>query len=185
MVFIVAYLAILMLFWTGTSWAYIDPNAGSLLWQVTAPLFALFVTSLLYFRQLTARWLKSVWQKIESNRGAYLVSLGAVAAATVLNAFLRDLSVNATFLVFMVATVVTASFGGFGPSILATVLSAVSSTYLFLAPKFALAIASSNDRKRLLLFVFCAVISALAIERKQIVAGTSASRQKDGRSMVA
>jgi len=55
---IIIITALLIFTWQGRCEAYIDPNAGSFLLQVLAPLGALAVSSLVYFRNKIAKVFK-------------------------------------------------------------------------------------------------------------------------------
>ena len=65
---------------------------------------------------------------------AAVLATGAVAAFRIaLQPFLAD---SLPFLFFPVAVAVAAWYGGFGPGIAATVLSAAAAVYLFIAPYY-------------------------------------------------
>ena len=67
------------------------------------------------------------------------------------------------FLVFFAAIMASAWFGGLGPGLLATGLSAILSWYFFLHPQFSLALGSPGQALRLVVFAAeGALISALA-----------------------
>jgi|GEM_PF-5480952 len=63
------------------------------------------------------------------------------------------LGLDAPLLMFILAVVLSAWYGGGGPGYLATLLSALVGSYFFLPPTNSIAIASVSDRLRLLLFV--------------------------------
>lgn len=70
---------------------------------------------------------------------------------------------SSPFMVFFVAVMVAAWFGGRGPGLLATVLSALLSWYFFLAPQYSFDLGSFAQGLRLVVFVLeGAVISWLA-----------------------
>jgi K+-sensing histidine kinase KdpD len=67
------------------------------------------------------------------------------------------------FLVFFAAIMASAWFGGLGPGLLATGLSAILSWFFFLHPQFSLALGSPGQALRLVVFAAeGAFISALA-----------------------
>ena len=47
-----------------TAFAYIDPNAGGLLFQLLAPLFAAIVGAWVFMRRTIAGYLRSAWNKL-------------------------------------------------------------------------------------------------------------------------
>lgn len=58
-------LAILaLLAWPGSAWAYIDPNAGGLLFQLLAPLFAAAVGAWLFLRRWIADRARALWRRL-------------------------------------------------------------------------------------------------------------------------
>ncbi|MGO9604416.1 MAG: DUF4118 domain-containing protein [Candidatus Binataceae bacterium] len=162
---VTTYVTLLILFWPADSWAYIDPNAGGVIWQIAAPLAASLVASLLYFRGLLTKGLKIAARRTFALKSGYLFAMASVGGATALNFFLSHLAIHGTFLVFMTAIVAICSWVGTGPAILAIGLSTLSSAYLFLRPAFSLTISSPGDRARLTIFVICALISVISIQR--------------------
>lgn len=60
----------LLLLWLqpGTAYAYIDPNAGGLLFQLLAPLFAAAVGAWLVLRRWISATVRSLWQRLMSRR---------------------------------------------------------------------------------------------------------------------
>lgn len=47
-----------------SAWAYIDPNAGGLLFQLLAPLFAAAVGAWLFLRRWIADLLRRLWRRL-------------------------------------------------------------------------------------------------------------------------
>lgn len=47
-----------------TAFAYIDPNAGGLLFQLLAPLFAACVGAWVFMRKAIAASIRAVWRKL-------------------------------------------------------------------------------------------------------------------------
>jgi PAS domain-containing protein len=106
-----------------------------------------------------------------ASRRSRAARYGAAALFTVLALALQALLVpyfgvgpNATpFIVFFAAVMASAWFGGLGPGLLATALSALLSWYFFLSPQFSFALGDEGQALRLLVFsTEGAVISALA-----------------------
>lgn len=59
-VLIVALLLVL----PGSAWAYIDPNAGGMLFQLLAPLFAAVVGGWLFLRRWISEQVRRLWRRI-------------------------------------------------------------------------------------------------------------------------
>ena len=55
---------ILLLALPGSAWAYIDPNAGGMLFQLLAPLFAAVVGAWLFLRRWIAEQVRRLWRRI-------------------------------------------------------------------------------------------------------------------------
>jgi PAS domain S-box-containing protein len=87
-----------------------------------------------------------------------------VAAATGLKLLAyRDLEVTVPFTLFYAATAASAWAGGFGPGVVATLLSALSARYFFIEPKYALSIQAPSAAVRVALFLIeGAVLAALS-----------------------
>jgi two-component system sensor kinase FixL len=84
--------------------------------------------------------------------GGYLTALGLVAVSIVVRSALADyLGPNAPYLQFFPAILVASWYGGFGPGVLATVLSALAASQFYLPPA-GLAIQSADDALSLALF---------------------------------
>jgi len=48
----------------GSAWAYIDPNAGGMLFQLLAPLFAAVVGGWLFLRRWITEQVRRLWRRI-------------------------------------------------------------------------------------------------------------------------
>lgn len=59
-----ALLSVGLLLLPASAFAYIDPNAGGLLFQLLAPLFAAVVGGWLFLRRWIAAQLRQLWQRI-------------------------------------------------------------------------------------------------------------------------
>ena len=54
----------LLLVLPGTAFAYIDPNAGGMLFQLLAPVFAAIVGGWLFLRRWIAAQLRRLWHRL-------------------------------------------------------------------------------------------------------------------------
>lgn len=52
------------------AFAYIDPNAGGLLFQLLAPLFAAIVGAWVFMRRAISNSIRTVWQKLRGKKSA-------------------------------------------------------------------------------------------------------------------
>lgn len=52
----------------GTAYAYIDPNAGGMLFQLLAPVFAAVVGAWLFLRRWIAEAVRNVWHRLTGRR---------------------------------------------------------------------------------------------------------------------
>ena len=55
---------VLLVLFPGSAWAYIDPNAGGMLFQLLAPLFAALVGAWLFLRRWIAEQVRRLWRRI-------------------------------------------------------------------------------------------------------------------------
>ncbi len=90
------------------------------------------------------------------------------------------------FMMFFVAVMVASWFGGLGPGLLATALSALVSQYFFLSPQYSFAIDSSGQGLRLIVFVLegvviSAVVEAMHSARRRAERALEASTQTEER----
>jgi PAS domain S-box-containing protein len=84
----------------------------------------------------------------------YGLAVLAVVAATVIKLLLAPvIREESPFLVFYIALLLVAWFGGRGPGLLATVLAAISANYFFVSPFYAFTIDSTGQVVRLGVFV--------------------------------
>jgi len=95
----------------------------------------------------------------------YIVAVGAVAAAFLLRSVLHSrLGPLAPFITFFPAVVFTAWFGGLGPGLLATALSATLTGYFFISPIHLFRIDNSSDAANLGRFIIGAVLVTLLMD---------------------
>ena len=96
----------------------------------------------------------------------YAIALAAVFAATGLRlAFKLVLGLEAPHVAFAFAVILAAWFGGRGPGLVATAVSALSFDWFFLEPIHSLAIAHSQDIWELSLFAASSAIISLLVGR--------------------
>lgn len=62
-------IAMLVLLQPMPAWAYIDPNAGGMLLQLLAPLFAAVVGGWLFLRRWIADLARRLWRRITGRAG--------------------------------------------------------------------------------------------------------------------
>ena len=60
--------ALALLVQPATAWAYIDPNAGGMLFQLLAPLFAAIVGAWLFLRRWISETVRRLWQRLTGRR---------------------------------------------------------------------------------------------------------------------
>lgn len=90
---------------------------------------------------------------------AYVGSVAGVGAAVVATLVLRGWMGASLSLFFFPAVVLSAIYGGFGPALLATMLSTLCLAFLFIPPRFSLNI-GSDDALRLLVFAIVSYATA-------------------------
>ena len=83
----------------------------------------------------------------------YAVAIGSVAIAVVLSEFVLSLQNRFPFLLYYPAVFCAAWYGGFGPGLLATVLSALCADYFQFEPRFSFAIARPGDQFAMAIFL--------------------------------
>jgi signal transduction histidine kinase len=111
-----------------------------------------------------------------------LLRYGVAAAAVIVAAGIKAaldpaLGHESPFLLFFGAVVVSGWFGGVGPAVLATLVSAFVSAYFFFPPQFSLWISGAGDRIRLVIFILEAALvgllsAALQAARRRAEEGT-------------
>ena len=90
----------------------------------------------------------------------YTVALGTVAAALAGSRLLDDFAVTAPVSLFLCAVMFSAWFGGFGPGLLATVLSILAFKYYYAMPLHSLAV-DVKEIPRIFVFVLSALFAGL------------------------
>ncbi|MCA1558210.1 MAG: PAS domain S-box protein, partial [Acidobacteria bacterium] len=85
---------------------------------------------------------------------SYLLSILLVAASAVVTITLWPGMRETPFVLLFFAVLLSSWRGGYGPGLVATVLSAIVSKLFFIAPLYSLNVASREDLLRLLIFVF-------------------------------
>ncbi len=89
----------------------------------------------------------------------YLLAIGVVVLATIGTFFVYPWIEPSISLLFFVAIVVPAIYGGYGPALLSTVLSTAALAYFFVPPRYSLSI-GIDDAVRLAVFVAVALPTA-------------------------
>src|SRR5260370_12727282 len=95
----------------------------------------------------------------------YSVAVCAVAVAFILRSLLHSrLGPLAPFITFFPAVIFTAWFGGLGPGLLATALSATLTTYFFIPPIHSFKVENPSDAANLWRFIIGSIRITLLME---------------------
>jgi PAS domain S-box-containing protein len=90
----------------------------------------------------------------------YLVAIALTVLATLIQMWLAPVLGGARYLILIGAIVISATYGGFGPALLAIALSSFSATYFFITPKHSLLVLNPADAIQLTIFdIFMIVLS--------------------------
>ena len=90
----------------------------------------------------------------------YLAAIALTALATVLQLWLSPVLGGARYLILIGAIVLSATYGGLGPALLAIALASLSATYFFITPNHSLLLPKRADAVQLLIFdIFMVVLS--------------------------
>ena len=100
----------------------------------------------------------------------------AVAAALVLTFALRPWMGTSVSILFFPAVIISAMYGGYGPSLLATFLSSVSLAYFFVSPSYSLDIGPDD-------LIRVPVFSAVALVTASLSAGQKRAEQAQRRAL--
>ena len=116
----------------------------------------------------------------------YALAVAATAAALILGLLLRPLIYPSTLAPFLLAVAVAALYGGIGPGVVASLLSAAALNYWFFPPLQVLAIAESSDVVRLLVFLAVAAVmtwlgGTVRNQRRRAVRADAALRASEER----
>ncbi len=103
---------------------------------------------------------------LNSRVGAYLGAIALVAAATVLTLAIGPWMGGSVSILFFPAVILPAAYAGFGPALLAAMLSTLSLAYFFIPPRYAINL-GIDDAIRLAVFAGVAMISAWLSTRRQ------------------
>lgn len=107
----------------------------------------------------------------------YGVAVGAAVLAMLLTLLLWPLTVQAPFLLFLAAVMVSAWYGGLGPGLLATALAAVASAYFLLPPFYSIVVTVEGLLKLSVFALVAVLIRALTDRRKQAEETERAQRE--------
>ncbi|HKP48871.1 MAG TPA: DUF4118 domain-containing protein, partial [Gemmatimonadales bacterium] len=117
----------------------------------------------------------------------YLVATGAVLVMALLRWLLAPLlGAQLPFITLVVAVLVAAWYGGLGPAVLATGLSALLGLFLFIPPTYSLQLAGRMEILRVLLFCLTGAIAAMLGEsrlRAQARAEASAAEARNAANL--
>lgn len=105
--------------------------------------------------------------------GTPLIRYGAAVIAVALACLVRliltlPLGQEFPFFLFVLAVVFSAVFGGRGPGLAATALSAAIVDFIFIEPEFSFIPAHSADTTRIILFVALGVVITLVVDRLRL-----------------
>ena len=107
--------------------------------------------------------LRRRFRPIDSTWERYSVSVGAVGVAWLVRTLVLTQSVDRSpFLAFGLAVLVAALAGGFGPGLLAMILSSTLAVFVYLPPELALATHDPFDGVQLGFFMFEGIVAATA-----------------------
>ena len=116
------------------------------------------------------RYLQS-WNNLKLKRshlGRYGVAVLAVAISTVLKLLLNPfIETDSPFLLFFASVIFSAWYGGLGSGVLATVLAALVSDYLFLSPTYSFLAHTPGQNIRVVLFVLEGLIITFTMAAMQ------------------
>src|SRR4051812_43434834 len=114
----------------------------------------------------------------EGSAQAYLLAVLAVAAMTPLRYGLNPfMGMQSPFILFSIAIIVTALYGGLLPALLATALSALSGAWLFLPPESALGRIDATQYVQIV--VFAALGISISLLGGRIKAWQSSAAQSE------
>jgi PAS domain S-box-containing protein len=113
----------------------------------------------------------------------YAAAVGLVAAAVTLRGWLLGnvLGAQVPFLPFVLPVALAAWLGGLGPGLLATVLGALTATYLFVEPVYSLRITGAPDAVRLGLFLVSGGVISVVCEQLRRAQARAESATADAR----
>jgi two-component system, OmpR family, sensor histidine kinase KdpD len=98
---------------------------------------------------------------LKERAGPYLIAVGSVACATLISIPLYPEADNFPGLLLAAAVAVTASFGGFGPAILAIVCGFISLDFFFESPPYSFVVTALGTSLDLVAFALVAVLLGL------------------------
>jgi K+-sensing histidine kinase KdpD len=85
-------------------------------------------------------------------QAAYGLAIATVAVATLLTLAIRAVHLSSPFLLFSIAVMASAAFGGFGPGMFAVLLSGVAAVYFLFEPIYSFRITDPAAAIPLVLF---------------------------------
>ncbi|MBI1764706.1 MAG: PAS domain S-box protein [Acidobacteria bacterium] len=115
----------------------------------------------------------------------YAFTIVAVTLATLLRFALDPiLELRAPFIIYLPTVVLCAWFGGMGPGLLATVLSAITTWYVFLPPQFSFVVTEPTAPAQLIIFTLAGVFNcwlAESLHRARRKTEASEAREREQR----
>ena len=122
---------------------------------------------------------RAVWLELRNNYSGYLVSLGAVALATVLRIGLDPvLGDHHPFTLYFASVAIAAWYGGFGPAVVAIFFSYFAADWFFITPRFEIEWPHENLDEFLALLAFLFSCFAIAITSAIMRRALARSRSK-------
>jgi PAS domain S-box-containing protein len=89
----------------------------------------------------------------------YLVAIALTVLATLVQMWIAPVLGGARYLILIGAIVISATYGGFGPALLAIALSSFSATYFFMTPKHSLLMNTADAIQLTIFDIFMIVLS--------------------------
>jgi len=127
---------------------------------------------------LRAGW-RAVFSELRTHYSAYLVSLGSVAAATLLRIGLDPvLGDHHPFTLYFASVAIAAWYGGFGPAVVAIFCSYFAADWFFITPRFEINFPRENLDEFLALLAFLFSCFAIAITSAIMRRALARSRSK-------
>ncbi len=108
----------------------------------------------------------------------YLLGLGMVGAATLIAFLLKSLFTETNLvMIYFLCVGITGVFGGYGPSILVSVISVLAFDFFFVSPSFTLTVADTQYVLTFLVMLFVGLVTSYLVQRVRLQA-QAASRKR-------
>jgi two-component system sensor histidine kinase KdpD len=127
------------------------------------------------------RWeVQVAWLQTQTAGRRYAVSAGSVVLLTVLLAQIPSaLEHTDIALLYLLAVLISATMGGRGPAIVASVLAFLTSNFFFVSPRYTFTIADPRDLLRLVIFLIVAISTSDLAGRVQQQARIAQARARE------